>query len=231
MESESSSIALEQQIKELIEENLKLQKRVTDLEAIVNGILDPNYNINRLKTHKSAIMHENEFNLIGLNIKSRCNKTVKHLKKIYQASIDGDNVIAFHSKCDNIPNTLVLVKTAGNRRFGGFTTSCWASPDKGEWNVDPNAFVFSLDKQKIYTLEPNKGAVYNKKDSGPWFGMNGFFLFPKSKGEKNLFTFESNTNPEHHTFNYNGDKTALSEDGKNQGVFAIEYEVFEVIYE
>ena len=98
MESESSSIALEQQIKELIEENLKLQKRVTDLEAIVNGILDPNYNINRLKTHKSAIMHENEFNLIGLNIKSRCNKTVKHLKKIYQASIDGDNVIAFHSK-------------------------------------------------------------------------------------------------------------------------------------
>ena len=61
--------------------------------------------------------------------------------------------------------------------------------------------------------------------------MNGFFLFPKSKGEKNLFTFESNTNPEHHTFNYNGDKTALSEDGKNQGVFAIEYEVFEVIYE
>ena len=40
MESESSSIALEQQIKELIEENLKLQKRVTDLEAIVNGILD-----------------------------------------------------------------------------------------------------------------------------------------------------------------------------------------------
>ena len=93
MESESSSIALEQQIKELIEENLKLQKRVTDLEAIVNGILDPNYNINRLKTHKSAIMHENEFNLIGLNIKSRCNKTVKHLKKIYQASIDGDNML------------------------------------------------------------------------------------------------------------------------------------------
>ena len=40
MESESSSIALEQQIKELHEENLKLQKRVTDLEAIVNGILD-----------------------------------------------------------------------------------------------------------------------------------------------------------------------------------------------
>ena len=40
MESESSSLGLKQQIKELIEENLKLQKRVTDLEAIVNGILD-----------------------------------------------------------------------------------------------------------------------------------------------------------------------------------------------
>ena len=58
-----------------------------------------------------------------------------------------------------------------------------------------------------------------------------FSYFQNLRVKKNLFTFESNTNPEHHTFNYNGDKNALSEDGKNQGVFAIEYEVFEVIYE
>ena len=66
-------------------------------------------------------MKENEFNLINLAIKSRLNKEVKELKKIYQATIDGDGAINFHSKCDNIPNTLVLIKSAGNRRFGGLT--------------------------------------------------------------------------------------------------------------
>ena len=54
-------------------------------------------------------MNENEFKLINLGIKNRLNKKVKGLKKLYQALIDGDDVINFHSKCDNIPNTLVLI--------------------------------------------------------------------------------------------------------------------------
>ena len=72
-------------------------------------------------------MNENEFKLINLGIKNRLNKKVKVLKKLYQALIDGDDIINFHSKCDNIPNTLVLIKSAENRRFGGFTSIPWTS--------------------------------------------------------------------------------------------------------
>ena len=39
----------------------------------------------------------------------------------------GGDSINFHKKCDNIPNTLILIKSEGNRRFGGFTPIPWKS--------------------------------------------------------------------------------------------------------
>ena len=130
---------IEKELKELkvnydksIIENKELKKRIENLE-------------NEMK--------ENEFDLIHLAIKSRLNKEVKELKKLYQATIDGDGGINFHSRCDNIPNTLVLIKSAGNRRFGGFTTVQWSSPSSYEYKDDPNAFLFSLDKQKFYSYK------------------------------------------------------------------------------
>ena len=40
------------------------------------------------KYYKSVIMKENEINLINSAIKSRLNKEIKELKKLYQATID-----------------------------------------------------------------------------------------------------------------------------------------------
>ena len=157
------------------EENKDLKKRIEILEVEmkeIKKVLNPEFNINRIKIgNKSVIMKENEFDLIHLAIKSRLNKEVKELKQLYQATIDGDGTINFHSRCDNIPNTLVLIKSAGNRRFGGFTTAQWSSHSSGENKDDPNAFLFSLDKQKIYSYKNNGKAIYNYKDSGPCFGQ------------------------------------------------------------
>ena len=138
------------------EENKDLKKRIEILEAEmkeIKKILNPEFNINKLKIgNKSVIMKENEFDFIHLAIKSRLNKEVKELKKLYQATIDGDGVINFHSRCDNIPNTLVVIKSAGNRRFGGFTSIPWTST-QDEYKDDPNAFLFSFDKKKIYSYK------------------------------------------------------------------------------
>jgi len=182
----------------------------------------------REKSNKSVIMKENEFDLIHLAIKSRLNKEVKELKKLYQASIDGDSSLNFHSRCDNIPNTLVLIKSAGNRRFGGFTTAQWSSSPNGEYKDDPNAFLFSLDKQKIYSYKNNGKAICNCKINGPCFG------YPYDIGilqhviqEKHLYTYESCSGC---SYNYNGDNNALSEDGKGGHIYAAEIEVFQVIF-
>ena len=222
---------LEKEVKELKEENILLKKRIDDLETEVKEIkkmLNPNFNINRIKIgNKSVIMKENEFDLIHLAIKSRLNKEVKELKKLYQATIDGDGAINFHSRCDNIPNTLVLIKSAGNRRFGGFTSVQWTSPTSGEYKDDPNAFLFSLDKQKIYSYKNDKKAIYCHKDWGPTFGAaHDILIGQHSIQEKHLWTGESSSSC---SYNYNGDNNALSESG-GSSIYAAEYEVFQVIF-
>ena len=222
---------LEKEVKELKEENILLKKRIDDLETEVKEIkkmLNPNFNINRIKIgNKSVIMKENEFDLIHLAIKSRLNKEVKELKKLYQATIDGDGAINFHSRCDNIPNTLVLIKSAGNRRFGGFTSVQWTSPTSGECKDDPNAFLFSLDKQKIYSYKKNGKAIYCYKDKGPIFGAaSDIQISQHGIQEKHLYTYESSSSC---SYNYNGDNNALSESG-GSWIYAAEYEVFQVIF-
>ena len=214
----------------LKQENKELKERIEKLENEVNEMKNMmNFNINKIKMgNKSVIMKENEFDMIHLAIKSRLNKEVKELKKLYQATIDGDGAINFHSRCDNIPNTLVLIKSAGNRRFGGFTTQKWDS--NGGWIVDPNSFVFSLDKQKIYSQRSN-GGIYSGKDCGPDFGnknvVNDFYINKHGIQEKGLYTYESYSDC---GYNYNGDKNALSENGNGQLIYASEYEVFQVIF-
>ena len=227
---------IEKELNKLKEENKELKKRIDILENEVKEIkkiIHPNININKLKIgNKSVIMKENEFDLIHLAIKSRINKEVKELKKLYQATIDGDGGINFHSRCDNIPNTLVLYKSAGNRRFGGFTSAEWSSPSNSEYKDDQNAFLFSLDKQKIYPYKKDGKAIYNNKNYGPCFGYSGgsldIWINQHPIQEKHLRTCESNSDC---SYNYNGDKNALSEDGKCIGINAIDYEVFQVIFE
>ena len=223
---------LEKEVKDLKEENILLKKRIDDLETEVKEIkkmLNPNFNINRIKIgNKSVIMKENEFDLIHLAIKSRLNKEVKELKKLYQATIDGDGAINFHSRCDNIPNTLVLIKSAGNRRFGGFTSVQWTSSTSYEYKDDPNAFLFSLDKQKIYSYKNDKKAIHCYKDCGPAFGSTyDIYIGQHGIQEKHLYTYESCSSC---SYNYNGDNNALSEDGKASHIYAAEYEVFQVIF-
>ena len=86
--------------------------------------------------------------MIESAIKQRMNKEIREIKKIYQATKDGGDSNIFHKKCDNIPNTLTLFKSAGKRRFGGFASECVKS--NYSINPDKNCFLFSLDKKKIY---------------------------------------------------------------------------------
>ena len=222
---------LKKENEEIKKENAELKKKIEEHDIEIKEIkkmLNPDFNIDKLKIgNKSVIMKENEFDMIHLAIKSRLNKEIKELKKLYQASIDGDGAINFHSRCDNIPNTLVIIKSVGNRRFGGFTSVQWSSPSSAEWKDDQNAFLFSLDKKKIYPYKKNGKAIYNYKDYGPYFG-DGTDLCISYHGiqQKHLWTNESSSNP---SYEYFGDKNALSE-CNGSWISAAEYEVFQVIF-
>ena len=173
-------------------------------------------------------MSKNEFDFIHFAIKSRMNREVKELKKLYQASIDGDSPTNFHSRCDNIPNTLTIIKSAGNRRFGGFTTEKWESSESTLDKDDKNAFLFSIDKKKIYPYNQDGSAIECYKEWGPTFGKDpsSIYIGEYPIQQKELHTKES----ENKSYNFFGDKNALSEDGKAEGIYAVEIEVFQIIF-
>ena len=112
-------------------------------------------------------------------IKSRINKKLKHIKKIYQATKDGGDPSIFHIKCDGINNTLVLFHSNRNNRFGGFISNIWESTPNEVFRDDKNAFVFSLDKQKIYSYKNDGKAIKCHKNYGPCFGYGMIGYVPK----------------------------------------------------
>ena len=215
-------------------ENMNIKDRIKNLEDIILSLKQEKIKINN-KTEKislpisinSAIMEKNEFLMIYSEIKLKMNKEIKEIKKLYQATRDGDEPFIFHEKCDNIANTLVLYKSAGNRRFGGFTSECWTS--KGETKLDKNSFLFSLDQKKIYP--PNNNNYYEIEcypDEGPNFISDGHYCIqirdnPLKK--KSLFTNEKG-----HKEMFYGEINALSEDGNFNGIYSKEYEVFQIIF-
>ena len=86
---------------------------------------------------------------------------------IYSSSLNGDDIKTFHNKCDGEDFILVMIKTKKGHKFGGFT-SIGFDCSGFELN-DDNAFLFSIDKKKIYEIIPGNAAVYCNKRFGPIF--------------------------------------------------------------
>ena len=143
---------------------------------------------------------------------------------LYRATMDGGDTINFHKKCDNVPNTLILVKTE-YRRFGGFTPIPWSTIGDYKYDPEMKTFVFSLDNKKIYYLK-DKGsqAVCHRKECGPCFG-GGFDIgiVGNQIKEKKLYTFQ-------YSYDYKGDNQSLSEYVEPGILQALDYEVFQIIF-
>ena len=110
------------------------------------------------------------------------NTTNITFEQIYKASCFGDNTNAFHSKCDNIKNTLMLIITDDKRRFGGFTSV--------EWDKSNNSF------EVYYILDKYKDKAINCRENfyAPIFGddlfiFDGFFSSKLNKTEEKYFDY------------------------------------------
>ena len=99
---------------------------------------------------------------------------------IYRASRDGFEAAKFHSKCDNKPNTLIVIKSTNGNIFGGYTEQSWSGSG---FKTDSNAFIFSLinldNKPKKIKWSRNQ-AIGCSTSHGPIFGA-GHDLFISDK--------------------------------------------------
>lgn len=107
-----------------------------------------------------------EINNVVNKIQEKLKKGVK-FKIIYRASELGDRASIFHQKCDNLEMSLVIIETIKGIRFGGFTMRPWEGNCLQK--IDNDAFVFSIDKKKIYDVITNEPAMGCYPKFGPVF--------------------------------------------------------------
>ena len=119
-----------------------------------------------IRTPQELELITRKINLNLIKDKSFDNKKII-LNLLYKASVDDDRSSTFHKKCDKAKSTLVLIETEKGRRFGGYTTVNW----KGDCieKKDNSAFVFSLDKMKIYDIIEGENAIGCYPKFGPIF--------------------------------------------------------------
>ena len=172
--SQSTNAIIEhlcQQIYELKENNIKLQKELKEVKERVSKLEEKlKYNLN-----SNIIEEKSQFDFIFKRLKQvKLNKNNNQIeikkvfpKLLYRASKDGDNAKDFHLKCDKYKNTLIIIKTKKGLIFGGFTSESWDG--KGD-KKDENAFCFSLDKKKIYNWVKGKSSIFVSPETGPTFG-------------------------------------------------------------
>ena len=141
-------------------------------------------------------------------------------KLIYRASEHGGEAEDFHERCDDFEGTLIIIKTKDDNMFGGYTKVTW-DDEEGEEKKDENAFVFSINLEKLYFDAGKKYNIVCEKNKGPCFV--GMFSLQekilKGKGlvnTKGIQCFEG----ENEKYEING--------GRNE-FFVEEMEVFQVI--
>ena len=207
------------EIIKLKEENNILKEEIRNIK-IITGYNDYDYVESQALSNDSAIINNNECKIIIEAIKSRLNKSKISFKKIYQATRDGGEPSVFHSKCDNINNTLVLIKSKNNDRFGGFTSNYWESTTKEEFKDDKNAFVFSLNEQKIYSYKKDGKAIRCYSKYGPCFGYGPLIgIYGNPISNYKLYSY-------HYNESYDVNSNFLTINGD----YAIDYEVFQILF-
>lgn len=174
--------------------DVKIKAKIDNIESILNkqvsnltSIKDFTQQVNTLDTNIKSMKEEIsklKMHLDILKYSSIINNTFKlkfiidsvlpmigaiNMVKVYDSILDGESSSVFHEKIDNIFPNLVIVEDKNGNIYGGYTTCNWAGND--EFGEDNEAFLFSLNEEKIFNLDgDSKKAIYKSKEIGPCFG-------------------------------------------------------------
>ena len=200
---------------------IKYNERITALEKIFNS----NKIVNKINYFENNDIINSEEDIEFLINRLEFNGKIKHFDLIYSVTKNGSGVDIFHNKCDNINNTLTIIKTTKNIIFGGFTKAKWDSNSRGV--KDSNAFCFSLNKKKIYNVIENKEAIYCKNNYGPCFKSAGDWIIFLSG---NLLTTQQHTCTKSES-HYDGLNADYELNNEERNFYVKELEVYKIQFQ
>ena len=149
-------------------QNLQNSKNTPNLQQKVKNQQPQKTMIKRFKCGiiSNILKNELEISNVTQRIQGNLNKNI-HYNLIYFSRVDGDKAATFHRKCDKARRSLVLIMDNNGNRFGGFTMRDWGG--NCIQKKDEKAFIFSMDKNKIYGVLPDQVAIGCYPTFGPIF--------------------------------------------------------------
>ena len=175
-------------IKEQKQEIDYLKNEINNMNNIIKELLMFKEEITKEKfclTKKDDIFFDSKIiadniNYINLLKTGISPNKIKKTEILYRLTEDGDSVNTFHSLCDGISPTIVLVESSKGYKFGGYTISTWETSDSFKEKKDDKTFLFSLNKNKLFRkVKLNERDIYFSSEYGLAFG-NGDLYFRKT---------------------------------------------------
>jgi len=131
------------------------------------------------KIDSKIINKKEEIELLAKRLTSKGQNKNVIFNLLYRASRDGDDPKIYHNKCGGKAKTICLIQTIKGCIFGGYTEVMINS--KSSDYKDPNSFVFSINKLKIYeNMKKDKNAVCHSSGWGPIFRNDAFAVWNES---------------------------------------------------
>ena len=178
--------SLQKTVDVLVKENNQLKNDIKEILEWKNNItkkdlIKLNDKDNKYEIDSKIINKKEEIELLSNRLTSK--GFIKNKKVIfnllYRASRDSDSPDIYHRKCDGKVNTLCIIQTIKGCKFGGYTEAMIKSNNSND-DKDPNAFVFSLNKMKIYeNMKKESNAVCHSPGWGPIFRSDAFAVWNK----------------------------------------------------
>ena len=156
-------------------ENEDLDKFIQNIKKFGNI----NNNIINLDIDSLILKNKNDINIFYKLISSQIE--INNIKLLYRSTKEGLKYQNIINKINNKSNLIFLFFTGNKRIFGLFINSRLENIQKDQFYKDENAFVFSLDNNKIYKILIPEKALRFYDDENPIIigntrDCNGFFL-------------------------------------------------------
>ena len=203
-----------------INENIKIMNKFNDFkinfteEKTINEFIQKiklfgNININLPKYFENSLILQNQNDLFRLILLSSNKIEINTTALIYRSSRDGNSCKSIMEKLTNKSNLIFIYLTGNERIFGNYVKtklenlveyknnnnnfySNYYEYYYNEKNYkDENAFVFSLNNNRIYTiLKPEYAIRFSKKKNRIFIGNNennnGFYLSENKINDEGL---------------------------------------------
>jgi hypothetical protein len=192
--------SLENDINEIKKNFDKLKQEINQIISkakpkVTNPIFD------NILINSNILQDEEDIKLLLNNISN----TPKDLKLLYNSKVDGENEEKLINTYTEKNDLIILVKTDKSKRFGGYAHESF---EKNNFKKsDINAFLFNLDKKKIYKSKGKEFSIwrgYNTSNSINFGTGTDLKIFHKFLSEQN------NTFQDNHDYNYKNEYYALN---------------------